>query len=146
MSSISDFTLTITRAMDSQYYSFRAGLDRLVDIQNSNTLMDVASNYLHVYMQPDRRRCCPAAIYIPMEAAFHALLLPMIAVNCSGDPLSCSHRQSERAQVDGSGLVSAGTGEGFATIQVSDRGNPHRLMCGFEKAPGSALSPATVKC
>ena len=51
------FTLTKPQHHGIAYVAFARRLDRVVNIQNNNTLMDVAPNYLHVYMQPGHRRC-----------------------------------------------------------------------------------------
>ena len=36
----------------NSYYSWRGSFERVVNIDNGHTLMDIAANDLHVYLQP----------------------------------------------------------------------------------------------
>ncbi len=119
-----------------QYYSFRAGYDRVVNIQNGNTLMDVASNYQHVYLQPNQTTTLSCRDLYTNGSSIPCSSPSFDTVTCSGDPLSCSHAATSVLKVNSSGLVSAGSGEGFATIQVSDSGKSAQTYVWVRKSAG----------
>jgi hypothetical protein len=92
------------------FHNYRGAFERVVDIENGHTLMDVAANYLHVHVRPGQR----------------------IALTCrqlftdggSGPCAQPVYSSSDRAVVNVSagGVLTAGTGQGFAAITVADSG------------------------
>ena len=105
-----------------EYHSYRAGYDRLVDIENGATLMDVAANYSQVYLQPNKMATLSCRDLYTNGSSTPCSAPAYDTVTCSGDPLSCSHSATSVLAVNSRGAISAGNGEGFATIQISDRG------------------------
>jgi hypothetical protein len=108
---------------DGNWYPYRAGYDRVIDIQNGKTLMDVAANYMHVYLQPNGTTVlsCRDLYTDGSSAACSTPTYATVSCNNTGSN-SCSPAASSVLSVDGSGNVTAGNGEGFATVEVSDSG------------------------
>jgi hypothetical protein len=90
------------------FYNFRAGIERVVNIDNGHTLMEIAANYLHVYLRPGERtnlRC-------------RQLFTDNTAGPCSAPLYTIS--DPKVASVSRTGVVTAGLNPGFATITITD--------------------------
>lgn len=93
---------------EKSYYNFRAGFERMVNIDNGHALMDIAANYLHVYLRPGERT---------------RLTCRQLFTDNSSGPCSAPLYTSSDwkvAAVTGTGVVTAGPHPGFATITLTD--------------------------
>jgi len=85
---------------------YRGMFTRMVNIDNGHTLMEVVSNYLHLYLAPGQR------VTLTCKAVFTDR-----TVGACNSP-SFSSDNASVASVDSSGVVTA-TGEGFAQITMA---------------------------
>jgi hypothetical protein len=92
------------------FYSWRAGFERVVNIDNGHALMDIAANYLHVYLQPGRHTTLTC----------RRLFTDNTSGPCSAPTFSTSDMTV--AAVSQAGVVTAGPRPGFATITLADGG------------------------
>jgi hypothetical protein len=92
------------------FYNWRAGFERVVNIDNGHTLMDIAANDLLVYLQPGQRTTLTC----------RKLFTDNTSAPCSAPSYSTS--DVTVAAVSQAGVVTAGRRPGFATITLGDSG------------------------
>ena len=90
------------------FHNFRGGFERVVNIDNGHTLMDIAANYLHVYLRPGERT----------RLTCRQLFTDNTSGPCSAPLYTISDRKA--ASVSGTGVITAGPHPGFATITITD--------------------------
>lgn len=91
------------------FYNWRAGYERVVNIDNGHTLMEIAADDLHVYLQPGQRTTLTC----------RKLFTDNTSAPCSSPSYSTS--DVIVAAVSQAGVLTAGR-PGFATITVGDSG------------------------
>jgi hypothetical protein len=106
------------------WYNYRAGYNRIIDIENGHTLMDVAANYLEIYLQPGG-----TTLLTCRDLFTDATSAPCIS------PIYASSDDTHVA-VDGSGNVTAAHSEGFASVSLSDRGKSTAAYVTVRTSPG----------
>jgi hypothetical protein len=92
------------------YYNYRGAFERVVDIENGHTLMDVAANYLHLYLHPGQHT----------SLSCRQLFTDSTSSPCKKAAYSSSDPTIANVTVDG--VVTAGSHQSFATITLSDSG------------------------
>src|SRR6185437_581018 len=88
------------------FYNYRGAFERVVDIENGHTLMDLAANYLHLYLRPGQR----------VSLNCRQLFTDGASAPCVKPAYTSS--DGAVAGVSESGVVRAGPREGFATITL----------------------------
>jgi hypothetical protein len=92
------------------WHNYSGGFDRVVSFKNGHTLMEIAANYLHVYLQPGHQtalNCRRLFTDNKSEPCASAIYL-------SSDP--------SVVRVSPNGTVDAGRKEGFAVVKITDSG------------------------
>jgi hypothetical protein len=92
------------------FYNYRGAFERVVDIENGHTLMDLAANYLHVYIWPRQH----------INLTCRQLFTDGAAGLCAHPTYSSTDRSV--ATVSADGMLTAGAHPGFATITLADSG------------------------
>src|SRR5262249_30384412 len=95
---------------DKSYHNWRIALSRTITIENGHTLMDLAANFSHIYLQPGQ------SIKLTCKRLF--------TDNTSDDCNTPSFRSNNTmiATVSENGTVMAGNVEGFTIITLSEAG------------------------
>jgi hypothetical protein len=106
------------------FYNWRAGFERVVNIDNGHTLMDVAANDLHVYLQPGQHTTLTC----------RKLYTDNTSEQCSRPSYSTS--DVTVAGVSRAGVVTARKQPGFATITLDDAGKTSSVRVWVTKNSG----------
>ena len=109
---------------EKSYYNFRGGLERVVNIDNGHALMDIAANYLHVYLRPGERT----------RLTCRQLFTDNTSGPCSAPLYTISDWKV--ASVSGTGMVIAGPHPGFATVTITDGAKITSVMVWVRKNHG----------
>lgn len=91
------------------WHNFRGGFERVINIDNGHTLMEVAANHLHIYLQPGQE----------LQLTCRQLFTDGTSGTCAAPSWTSS--DTGVASVSRSGLVTANV-RGFANIALSDKG------------------------
>jgi hypothetical protein len=91
------------------FYNYRGAFERVVDIQNGHTLMDIAANYLHVYLRPGQRTKLTCRQFFT-DGASGPCAHPVY-----------SSADAKVAKVAADGMLTASR-PGFTTITLADSG------------------------
>jgi len=105
------------------WYSDTAGLSRVITIDNGHTLMGIAANYLHVYLEPGQT----------IKLACRSLFTDGVTGPCAAPAYSSS--DTAVAQVQPSGVLKAGTADGFSAVSLSDKGFTTQVYVWVESHP-----------
>ena len=92
------------------YHDWRGGFDRVVTFENGHTLMEIAANYLHVYLQPGHQTTLNC----------RRLFTDNKSEPCASPVYFSSDPKLVRVSPDGT--VAAGGKEGFAVVKITDSG------------------------
>ncbi len=106
------------------FYSWRGAFERVVEINNGHALMDIAANYLHVYLRPGE----------PTVLTCRQLFTDGAAGPCAAPVYSTDNRPA--VSVSGNGVITAGPRPGFATITLADRGKSTAVRVWVRRHPG----------
>ncbi len=109
---------------EKSYYNFRGGFERVVKIDNGHALMDIAANYLHVYLRLGERT----------RLTCRRLFTDNTSGPCSAPLYTISDWKV--ASVSGTGMVIAGTHPGFATVTITDGAKITSVMVWVRKNHG----------
>ena len=115
---------TMSNDIAGKWYNYRSGYNRTIDIENGHRLMDVAANYLEVYLQPGSTTSLTCR--------------ELFADGKSGQCISPTYRSSDDSHVavDGVGNLRASDKEGFAAVTLSDRGKSTTAYVTVRSSPG----------
>ncbi len=108
---------------NKSYYNWRGAYERVVDIENGRTLMDIAANYLHVYLRPGRR----------LALTCRRLFTDGSSGACAA-PLYTSS-DGAVAAVSAAGMLTARR-PGFAVITLADGGKSTAVRVWVRNADG----------
>jgi hypothetical protein len=92
------------------YYNWRGAFERVVTIDNGHALMDIAANYLHVYLTPGGQTTLTC----------RQLFTDNTSAGCASPSYTSS--DSTVARVSSTGMLTGGAQGGFATITLNDSG------------------------
>lgn len=92
------------------WYTDRIGLSHIITTNNGHTLMGVTAGYEHVYLQPNQ--------------AMALSCIQLFTDNTAGTCAAPSYSSSDLSMVstNSSGLLTAGSNEGFATVTLTESG------------------------
>jgi hypothetical protein len=97
------------------YYNWRGAFERVVTIDNGHALMDIAANYLHVYLTPGGQT----------TLSCRQLFTDNTSAGCVSPIYTSS--DSTVATVSSTGTLTGGPQGGFATIILNDSGKTTRI-------------------
>src|SRR5208337_1368472 len=95
---------------DKSYYNWRGGAEMVLNVNNGHTLMGLAANYMHLYLQPGGQA----------TLSCRQLFTDGTTGACAAPSYSTSDRTV--ITVSPGGVVAAGSNEGFATVTLTDSG------------------------
>ena len=98
------------------YYNWRGAFERVVTIDNGHTLMDIAANYLHVYLTLGGQTILTC----------RQLFTDSTYADCVSPIYGSS--DSTVATVSSTGTLTAGSQSGFATITLTDSGKATEIQ------------------
>ncbi len=100
---------------DVSWYDWRGGAEMVLNVNNGHTLMGLAANYLHLYLQPGGTATLTCS--------------QMFTDNTTGPCSSPSYSTSDSTvvTVSSGGVVTAGSNEGFATITLADPSSTYNI-------------------
>lgn len=108
---------------DKSWYPDRAGMGRVVTIDNGHTQMGIAANYEHVYLKPGQ----------VVTLSCRLLYTDSTAGACAAPSYSSS--DAKVAAVASSGVLTAGLTDGFSTVSLSANGYSTKVYVWVEKHP-----------
>ena len=100
---------------EKSWYNWRAGFEQVINIQNGHTLMDIAANYLHVYLRPGNTT----------TLSCRELFTDNKAAPCKAVRYTSSN--DTVVTVSPKGVLFAGAAQGFATITMNDGDRATRI-------------------
>ena len=103
---------------------YEGGYNRVIDIENGRKLMEVAANYLEVYLQPGGTT----------QLTCGDLFTDATSAPCTSPTYSSS--DPSHVAVDGSGNVTAASSEGFSIITIGDGGKTTQVYVTVRTSPG----------
>jgi hypothetical protein len=112
------------RPRQISWYNWRGGFSRVVTFHNQRSLVEIESNYLHVYLKPEQTA---------------SLTCRRLFTDGSSEPCASPRFASnapEAVSVSPRGIIRAEAREGFSTIIISDSGKSTEAYVWVRKNPG----------